>query len=1550
MMVRSVIPIGSLEVHDFILWNSIHIGTGSERWMGMSSQRAPLHVLEAASARGLLPKQGRTYASTVAPKAYERPSSVDMTLVDGSTVSSVEQRLPSPRPINQRWDRSRGISLSNSNRNAVRDFRWSARDPIVFSETSAPSRDYSIRPLFGRRSAPANEEAQKDENDLVKNPNMLSARSIDRVEEISRQMQKANEANKKIIRSKDEQITAGEREAARLAQEIQQLKSDIAKPRVELKTKEDELKDKAADLEVLEGELKRKETEINSVIKLRTQELEEQWRKRNSQMEAHFEDRRARMKTHEADYDSKVARAWEQARLAASEEVEEVMRSAQKAASEAATRLREASDLHQRADLELRTTADNAQRQEERHEEAMKQVQQEVTVELQRHKDDVESELLNNFEEEMRLARKTGETREKLERYDYEAYHQVWDELFEAMVTLLSQSFSIWQLLRRASDTWARLTRKFDGREIHPLFPGKYKSLNDSLKHYLNSNSRESKSAVAAMKDHHFELQRSRNLLKSVSHVSRQLTRYHRMRETQNNQYTLRLVEQMLNENPLREYRGNIMENLRKIDLELKNTSNIGVKQSLEMDKKQLKRDEGLIGKFLDINVAYRQLEELKELKRASVFEKEIWQKTQEAHKNSFEADDQWRMVARENPYVSRKSAVGEEQQQIDRAEFLEKHRAVRQQTKDYEAFIRKRQLLQLHLGEIKEDDGRFDAEIEKQIAKAENKLERALMLAVSLRHGVSSSGSTITSRPLLKTPPRIVPKVAALRPAVSPRRSREGAPLPTAQVSTRIQSLRVKANKSQGRISKEEQQEIDELKLEYAQKMIEQLQSEKAELLRTSSADPKKLETIDKAIEESRRFLAKNAAQPDLKGPSPAPRSPKSRPIAPHRHRRARRLGRQAVIIPNTSTHATTLSASENNGAEQSSSTLNFSRTAPLQSRQYLYLGRLQWSHAENAIAQTLDASNAMSPSDDGNDAPGGVALHSHASQASSMPFSREVTEQRQLSFGSRDSSEAHQTSASTVLDYNDDSDYHPQSATESVSDPESNDTAYAPSDSEATSSSVPSEQFEDAVEDMPGAQSTDAPKFATQLTYEIPPEDYRKAVLSSKSTNAAFWTYKLYKNAQGETPKIHYCTNYHASETQASQFLNEPVLGFDIEWEYGASPEKSGIKNSVSLIQIASDNKIALFHVSLFKGETPEQLMPPSLRAILESPSIAKAGVNVSGDALRLEKCFGVKMVGLFELSHLYRVVVYSEGEPGKVNRKLLRLADQVQNILLLPLKKDDVRTSAWSKKLRMEQTEYAASDAYAGFRLYHALEAKRMKMNPVPPRPAFYEEHLPIQLRDGTVVVPKRYAPKRKREEVDGVLEEEDDECQEYFDAVETLETYQIDSQQTGGVPLLGIDVSYPTLPTLDLPKEPDPSAKMPSTQADPSTEAAAPAAASSSKATTKRSAPPTSIEVSSADTWAHTWRSSLPAEYKLKVSHATLRAYHLWHEQRFDCKEVAALLRDPPLSTQTVASYVMQALNEENLPFEDGRVREPLGILPKSVHGRYYRIVERIESAT
>ncbi|KAG9243010.1 hypothetical protein BJ878DRAFT_481508 [Calycina marina] len=233
------------------------------------------------------------------------------------------------------------------------------------------------------------------------------------------------------------------------------------------------------------------------------------------------------------------------------------------------------------------------------------------------------------------------------------------------------------------------------------------------------------------------------------------------------------------------------------------------------------------------------------------------------------------------------------------------------------------------------------------------------------------------------------------------------------------------------------------------------------------------------------------------------------------------------------------------------------------------------------------------------------------------------------------------------------------------------------------------------------------------------------------SVGTQKKYWHHWQYRNSAGKRVEVLYSKTTTDSEALALKFLNESVLGFDMEWPWD-SHKHTRLQQKVGLIQIACEDKIALFHIGLHTGRTAEDLISPSLRKIIESPSIIKTGVGIqNADYSRLERWFGLKPRGAFELSHLHNLVTHGAENPEMVTTKLRALATQVNVHLGRSLAKGAVRTSNWSKPIGQEQRNYAADDAYAGFMLYHCMQAKRLAMDPVPPAPRNASEYLPNKM---------------------------------------------------------------------------------------------------------------------------------------------------------------------------------------------------------------------------
>ncbi|KAL8675354.1 MAG: hypothetical protein Q9168_000311 [Polycauliona sp. 1 TL-2023] len=212
---------------------------------------------------------------------------------------------------------------------------------------------------------------------------------------------------------------------------------------------------------------------------------------------------------------------------------------------------------------------------------------------------------------------------------------------------------------------------------------------------------------------------------------------------------------------------------------------------------------------------------------------------------------------------------------------------------------------------------------------------------------------------------------------------------------------------------------------------------------------------------------------------------------------------------------------------------------------------------------------------------------------------------------------------------------------------------------------------------------------QLSSPLGYHIPSHKMRDSMLASRSSRSAYWQYNLYEGPRGQKVKVHYCRSLETTERIARLFLNESVIGFDIEWKPSATV-KDGIRKNVALIQLASEERIALFHIARFsKEDNIESLVAPTFKAIMESSSIIKVGVFVKGDCTRLRNHMSIDSHGLFELSYLHKLVKFSLTDVKKINRRLVALAKQVEEHLMLPMSKDEnVRASDWSEELNYQQ----------------------------------------------------------------------------------------------------------------------------------------------------------------------------------------------------------------------------------------------------------------------
>lgn len=1079
--------------------------------------------------------------------------------------------------------------------------------------------------------------------------------------------------------------------------------------------------------------------------------------------------------------------------------------------------------------------------------------------------------------------------REASDRKEYRLYREIYNHLEHPLHLLTRQLGRLRICMEHEASMWRSDLNQFLESKTLWAFHQQVKNtkLKKSIAGFLESRRDEAQEAAVALKELRTRSSQEEDTWSHESHLSRQLTEHHHM--VLKSAYETVTFAHTLQMQPFSAKKENTERRLLELRERLQESSSQSELEELGKTCRELEDEVSFWKAILNILNIKRRVDAYETLLHDSTVEKVAWLRSLEVKEQVMRSNEQYVALGHSGPAGSTRSG----KVALFRDSRENRTQAMRQLAA-YEELVMRRCIFEEQIGKLSQEDrDDADKEINRLLAERKEILERNLA-----RLGPVVKGNLKASSPARRRALRSVPAVTR----------------PSARASTIDPVLVGKSFKKMRQSGRSIAQSLEVLKLELAMKQRTREKTLDSQL--TAEAKESKLGELDIHISGLEGKIRKLSHAANIEEPDPTPEaassgtsardaqsekhdsSPRLLELARSRSRNRRRARRRSKR--KASVEAQPVAAGESSRAMGTA----FKPTSPLQAHCTSFYLDFEAAHVSStSTAKTASCGNQgrqsknSSSSNSGNRYPASAVTSQDTGDLNSTPTSCHGT-----AFGNTGSSSDSESSFSDVAS--------------------------------STASQASDEQHTEEIMD----ESDDS---HIELSYQIRAEDYRAAITTSPTSEAAFWSYRLYKNAEGKHPSVHYCTTLEQCETQAKLFLDEPVLGFDLEWE--PSEKGDNIKRRVSLIQIAAEDKIGLFHVACFNGDRIDQLLAPSLRTILESPKIIKCGVNIVGDSNRMQTWLGVDMHGVFELSHLYRVVKFSEHQPRDVNFKLVRLAVQVHNVLLLPLKKDSVRMSAWSRPLNMQQTDYAASDAYAGFRVYHKLNSERQAMEPKPPRPAFLEADAPLILGNGQKVFKSTQrrlgvTDSASKTAVDTGDDEEGED--EFFD---TVEEHEIPEAVLAELPpdSLALEdeaqakVAYPSLPNAN----DEPSLGVTQQQV------TSPNTSSFELPHRPKVTRPDPPEVQAADTWADRWRSSLPREYNLAARPRELRAYHLWHEQSLSLQQVAALSRDPPLAATTVASYIMQAVKEENLPYDARRVRDVLDCLPKSVWRRYQRIVDQ-----
>ena len=146
------------------------------------------------------------------------------------------------------------------------------------------------------------------------------------------------------------------------------------------------------------------------------------------------------------------------------------------------------------------------------------------------------------------------------------------------------------------------------------------------------------------------------------------------------------------------------------------------------------------------------------------------------------------------------------------------------------------------------------------------------------------------------------------------------------------------------------------------------------------------------------------------------------------------------------------------------------------------------------------------------------------------------------------------------------------------------------------------------------------------------------------------------------------------------------ENVLGFDTETRPSF---KKGIKNKVSLLQLATQEKAYLFRLNKIG-------LPNELAKFMASPDHLKIGAAIRDDLKALKKLSPFEPAGFIELQDYVKNF-------GIENESVQKIAGIVLNIRI----SKSARLSNWeAAKLTQKQKKYAATDAWVCLESYNVL----------------------------------------------------------------------------------------------------------------------------------------------------------------------------------------------------------------------------------------------------
>jgi ribonuclease D len=174
-------------------------------------------------------------------------------------------------------------------------------------------------------------------------------------------------------------------------------------------------------------------------------------------------------------------------------------------------------------------------------------------------------------------------------------------------------------------------------------------------------------------------------------------------------------------------------------------------------------------------------------------------------------------------------------------------------------------------------------------------------------------------------------------------------------------------------------------------------------------------------------------------------------------------------------------------------------------------------------------------------------------------------------------------------------------------------------------------------------------------------------------------------------EMEQVFVVTNQRQAGIAMDELMSAGVVGFDTESK--PTFRKGEVSEGPHVLQFATMEKAFIFQSHLIEGH-------PMIIEALKSPALTKIGFGLGGDLHQISQRFGIRPASIVDLDRTFRKLGYRNSIGAKSAVAML-----FQRKLI---KSKSITTSNWAlQELSDRQLLYAANDAYAAIRIFHALQ---------------------------------------------------------------------------------------------------------------------------------------------------------------------------------------------------------------------------------------------------